>query len=70
MSYVGVLWVYVQCFGSGTAMIRIHFSVLDPDRILMGNAVPDPGAWKLTNLQVNLVSCLSKRLLYLRGYVF
>ncbi len=52
------------------------FSVVEPDppgsefiwlswiRIGIENADPDPGAWKIDkNLQINLVFCLSKRLL-------
>jgi hypothetical protein len=40
--------------------IRIDLAVLDPD--------PDQGAWKLTTIKLtnNMISCLLKRLLYLR----
>ncbi len=35
------------------------------------NADSDPGAWKIDkSLQINMVFYLSKRLLYLRRYVF
>jgi hypothetical protein len=34
----------LQCYGSGSAWIRIDLAVLDPDV----DADPDPGGWKLT----------------------
>jgi hypothetical protein len=45
-----------QCCGSGSAWIRIHLAVLDPDD-------PDSEAWKSTKIYwKNLVFCLSKRI--------
>ncbi len=50
--------------------IRIEFAVLDPDSIRK-IAYPDPAAWELAKInKLNLVSCLSKRLLYFCRYVF
>jgi hypothetical protein len=59
-----MLWILIR--------IRFHLAALDPD--------PDPywecgsgsgyGSMEIyQNLQINLVSCLSKRLRYLRKYI-
>ncbi len=56
---------FFQCCGSGSALIWLSWIW-----IRVGNSDPDPGTWKLTQLTINMVSFLSKRLLYLRRYVF
>ncbi len=55
-----------QCCGSGSALIWQSWI-----RIRIWNADPDLGAWKLIKIKkTNLAYCLSKRLMYLRTYVF
>jgi hypothetical protein len=59
--YSSVLWI----------PIRIDLAVLDPDPYRDADPDPDPGAWKLTKInKTNMVSCLPKRFLHLRMYVF
>jgi hypothetical protein len=58
-----------QCCGSGSARICIHLAFLDPDLYWKCRA----GSRRMEkdqNLQIYLVSCLLKRPLYLRSYVF
>jgi hypothetical protein len=55
---------------SESALMRLSWIRI---RICIGNAYldPDPGAWEWTKTNIkNLVSCLLKRLLYLRRYGF
>jgi hypothetical protein len=58
-----------QSYGSESTWIRIYLAVMDPDPYWECGS----GSWSMEicqNLQINLVFCLSKRLLYLRMYVF
>ncbi len=49
-----------QCCGSGSALIWLSWI-----RIRIGNADPDPGAWKFTKINKNLVFLPFKKALYL-----
>ncbi len=61
------LFFLYQCCGSRSAWIRILLTVLDPD--LYWECGSRSRSMEIDqNLQINLVSCLSKRFLYLSRY--
>ncbi len=54
-------------------LIRIHLEVMDPDLDPYWECGSGSGSSSIENYQnnqINMISCLSKRLLYLRRYVF
>ncbi len=71
MSQFGLLPSLLHCCRSGFEWIRIHLAILNPDPYWEWGSGSGSRSMKIgQNFQINLASCLSKRLLYLRSYVF